>query len=74
MKKQYLVQKYVMANSVAEAIKKSKNLPIHEVYVHGSWFEKVANYEWSPAPASETSGFKKEQSTGRKNSTRQENE
>lgn len=43
MKKQYIVQKYVMAHSVTEAIKKSKNLPIHEVYVHGAWLDKNTN-------------------------------
>lgn len=43
MKKQYIVQKYVMANSVTEAIKKSKNLPIHEVYVHSDWLSKNTN-------------------------------
>ena len=39
-KQQYLVQKYVMASSVEEAVRKSKKLPIHEVYISGQWFEK----------------------------------
>lgn len=67
MKKQYLIQKYVLANSVTEAIDKSKNLPIHEVYVHGSWFEKVANYEWNKVDNSNTSGFKAKKSTSTSN-------
>lgn len=47
MKKQYIVQKYVMADSVAEAAKKSKRIPVHEIYLHNAWFEKVAGYEFS---------------------------
>jgi len=46
--KQYIVQKYVMANSVKEALKKSVRLPVHEIFLHGSWFEKSANYEFFP--------------------------
>lgn len=57
MKKQFIVQKYVMADSAAEAIKKSKHIPIHEVYVHGNWFEKNAGYEWNPPKVKKT-GFK----------------
>jgi hypothetical protein len=44
MKKQFIVQKYVMAESVEEAIKKAKNLPVHEVFLHNSWFEKEKNF------------------------------
>lgn len=58
MKKQYIVQKYVMADSVKQAIDKSKNLPIHEVFVHNSWFEKVGNYEWTQ-PERKLAGYKK---------------
>lgn len=58
MKKQYIVQKYVMAESVAEAIKKSKKLPIHEVYIHNSWFEKNPNYNFFEIPTEKT-GFAK---------------
>lgn len=46
--KQYIIQKYVLANSVIEAVKKSKRMPIHEVYVHNAWFEKVG-LEFFPA-------------------------
>lgn len=58
MKKQYIVQKYVMAESTQEAIKKSKFLPIHEVFVHNSWFEKQANFEWTKT-VTPNAGFKK---------------
>lgn len=40
MKKQYIVQKYVMADSAVEALKKAKYMPVHEIYVHNAWFEK----------------------------------
>ncbi len=56
MKKQFIVQKYVMADSVKEAMEKSKHIPIHEVFVHNNWFEK-AGYEWSTTPARKM-GFK----------------
>lgn len=68
MNKQYIIQKFVMANSVTEAIKKSKSLPIHEVYVHSPWFEKAANFQWTIPVSPDTSGFK--QSTGKKKSGR----
>lgn len=55
MKKQYIVSKYVIADSVKEAVQKSKKIPIHEVYVHNSWFEKQ-NYEWN-APQKSSVGF-----------------
>lgn len=45
MKKQYIVQKYVMADSVTEALRKSKHMPIHEVFLHNNWFEKSVNKE-----------------------------
>lgn len=35
--KLYIVRKYVMAKSVAEAIKKSHKEPVHEVYVDDEW-------------------------------------
>lgn len=47
MKKQYIVQKYVMAESVTEALKKSKTMAVHEVFVHNSWFDK-AGMEFFP--------------------------
>lgn len=46
MKKQYIIQKYVMADSVAEALKKSPKTPIHEVYLHSGWFEKNLNQDF----------------------------
>lgn len=57
MKKQYIVQKYVMADSAEDAVKKSKSLPIHEVYVHSSWFEKQ-NAEFFAVAGSSPLGFK----------------
>lgn len=44
MKKQYIVSKYVMADSVAEALKKSKRQPVDEVYVHNAWLEKNVDH------------------------------
>lgn len=58
MKKQYVVSKFVMANSVKEALEKSKKIPVSEIYVHNSWFERVAGFEFtSPSPGQ--MGFKK---------------
>lgn len=37
--KLYIVRKLVMARSVAEAVKKSHNLPVHEVYVDDEWMK-----------------------------------
>lgn len=50
---QYVVQKYVLASSIEEAVRKSKKLPIHEVYIHGGWFEKMNNefYRTDTPPA-----------------------
>ncbi len=45
MKKQYIVQKYVQADSVLDAVKKAKKAPVHEVFVHNSWLEKQ-NFEF----------------------------
>lgn len=45
-----------MADSVKEAISKSRKIPIHEVYVHNAWFEKQ-NFEWSETKKNKT-GFK----------------
>lgn len=52
MKKQYVIQKYVMANSVEEAVKKSRKIPIHEVFIHSQWFDKVGStfYVTEPEP------------------------
>lgn len=58
MKKQYIVQKYVMAESTQEAIKKSKKSPIHEVFVHNAWLEKQSNYAFFPSKTNKT-GFEK---------------
>ena len=57
MKKQYVIQKYVMADSVKQAVEKSKKLPIHEVFIHNPWFEKVAGFEWTQE-SKKTPGFK----------------
>lgn len=46
MKKQYIIQKYVMADSVAEALKKAPKTPIHEVFIHNGWFEKNMNQDF----------------------------
>jgi hypothetical protein len=37
--KQYIVRKFVMANNVMEAIKKSARIPIEEAYVNPEWKE-----------------------------------
>lgn len=58
MKKQYIVQKYVMADSVKQALEKSKKLPVHEVFIHNSWFEKVAGFEWTSPVLQKGPGFK----------------
>lgn len=58
-KQQYIVQKYVVAESVAEAIEKSKKLPIHEVYISGSWFEKMNSEFNRQVSSDEKIGFKK---------------
>ena len=50
MKKQYIVQKYVLADSAAEAVAKAKRLPVHEVFLHGGWLEKAANFEFFSQP------------------------
>lgn len=59
MNKQDIVSKYVMANSVTEAVNKSKRMPVHEVYVHNAWFDKAANYAFNFEPQP-PSGFKEE--------------
>lgn len=46
MKKQYIVQKYVMADTVEEALRKAKKLPYHEVFLHGEHFNKCLNSEF----------------------------
>lgn len=53
-----MVQKYVMADSVKEAVEKSKKIPIHEVYVHNQWFERAVGFEFT-APQKSTTGFTK---------------
>lgn len=58
MKKQYIVSKYVMADSMEEAKKKSKKMPVHEIYVHNSWFEKQ-NFEWEQNKTNNRTGFVK---------------
>lgn len=54
--KQYVILKFVMANSTTEALKKAKKLPVHEVYIHGGWFEKQNHEFYGNRPA--TPGFK----------------
>ena len=56
-RQQYIVQKYVVAESVDEAIKKSKKLPIHEVFISSGWFEKVANNEFNRSESKPMKGF-----------------
>lgn len=56
--KQYIVQKYVMANGVSEAMRKSKRMPIHEVYVSAGWLEKVANMQFNNVPTPVKTGFR----------------
>lgn len=46
MKKQYIIQKYVMAESVKEALEKARRMPVHEVYVHNVWFDKNADNQF----------------------------
>lgn len=46
MKKQYIVCKYVMADSIEEARKRAMKTPIHEIYIHGGWFEKNMNQDF----------------------------
>lgn len=57
MKKQYIVQKYVMADSVQEALKKQSRIPVHEIYIHNQWFEKQG-FEWV-AKGVQNVGFKR---------------
>jgi hypothetical protein len=62
MKKQYIVSKYVMAESVMEALNKSKGVPITEIYVHNSWLEKqkeFAMFEVKPKAMGYKHGDKK---------------
>lgn len=49
MKKQYVVRKYVMANSVADAIRISHKTPIHEVHIDNAWWEKSVAYNFYPS-------------------------
>lgn len=35
--KMYIVRKYVMAESAAQAINKSRNVPVHDVFVDDDW-------------------------------------
>lgn len=58
MKKQFIVSKYIMADSAKEAMRKSKHIPIHECYIHNSWFEKAVNFEFAP-PKVRQPGFNK---------------
>lgn len=56
-RQQYIVSKYVVAESAEEAMKKSKKLPIHECYISSSWFEKVANNEFNRQDGGRQPGF-----------------
>lgn len=57
MEKQYIVSKYVMAESVTEALKKAKKTPITEVYVHNAWLEKNKEHNMYERPVKKI-GFK----------------
>ena len=57
MKKQYIVQKFVMADNADEAIAKSKKTPIHEVFLHNNWLAKERNFNFFDPPTPAT-GFK----------------
>lgn len=50
-----------MAENVSEALRKAKKLPVHEIYVHGAWFDKANNYEFFPDKLKQI-GFTKETS------------
>lgn len=63
-KQQYLVQKYVMAESAADAISRSRKLPIHEVFVSSAWLEKVANNEFFRKEQSSIGGFSEKRKQG----------
>lgn len=67
MKKQFIVQKYVMADSVKEAIEKSRHIPIHEVFIHNQWFDKIANFEYNPAKIAPQVGFTKKHAKKQQN-------
>lgn len=58
-RQQYIVQKYVMAESVEEAIQKAKKLPVHECYISNAWFEKVAGCEFYRVEVGSNPGFGK---------------
>lgn len=53
---QYVVQKYVMAESVEQAVRKSKKVPIHEVFISSAWFEKM-NSEFFRQEVGRVPGF-----------------
>lgn len=42
-KQQYIVRKYVMATSAADAIKQEPKAPVHDVWIDDDW--KKAQYE-----------------------------
>lgn len=48
-----------MAESVQEALRKSKYLPIHEVFLHSGWFDKIAGQEFFQKNVSDKVGFHK---------------
>lgn len=60
MARQYIIRKYVMAASAAEAVEKSRKVPIHEVYVDNSWLEKVRNNDFFSTEKSSIPGFGKQ--------------
>ena len=37
MKKLYVVNKYILANSAKDAIKQEKSLPVDEIYIDTTW-------------------------------------
>ena len=40
MKKLFVVKKYIMAESASEAIRKDKQTPVGDVWVHEDWMKK----------------------------------
>lgn len=55
-KQQYIIQKYVLAESLAEAVRKSRKIPIHEVFISNAWFEKQ-NSEFYRSDKKSCTGF-----------------
>ena len=58
-KQQYIIRKYVMAESATEALRKAKKMPVHEVYVDNTWLEKSMNNEFFRKEKTSVTGFGK---------------